>query len=251
MMRTPLLVGNWKMHKTVAEAVALVQDIHVLTADAEGVEIVVCPPFTALYAVRTAICASHLRLGAQNLYPVASGAFTGEVSPVMLRDVGCMYVIVGHSERRRLFGETSALVQEKVHAAYKHRLIPIMCVGETAEQRDAGTTDEVITAQVQTGLAGLTLEEARQAVVAYEPVWAIGTGRVASAAAAQAVCRHIRAIVGKMYGPTVAEAMRVLYGGSVKPENIRALLNEADIDGALVGGASLSADQFAAIVKYR
>lgn len=251
MMRIPLLVGNWKMHKTVAEAVALVQDIHVLTADAADVEIVVCPPFTALYAVRTAICASHLRLGAQNLYPAVSGAFTGEVSPAMLRDVGCVYVIVGHSERRRLFGETSALVREKVHAALQHHLLPIMCVGETAEERDAGATEKIIAAQVQTGLDGLTPQQARQVVVAYEPVWAIGTGRVASAAAAQAVCRQIRTGVAEMYGADAATAMRVLYGGSVKPENIRALLDEEDIDGALVGGASLSADQFAAIVKYR
>lgn len=251
MTRTPLLVGNWKMHKTVAEAVALVQDIHALTADVEDAEIVVCPPFTALYAVRAALCASHLRLGAQNLYPADSGAFTGEISPVMLRDVGCEYVIVGHSERRQLFGETSALVQKKVRAAFDHRLVPIMCVGETLAEREQGATAEIIAGQVQTGLAGLTADEAARAVIAYEPVWAIGTGRVASPADAGAVCRHIRAGVQDMYGPAAAAAIRVLYGGSVKPDNIRLLLAEPDIDGALVGGASLSAEQFAAIVKYR
>ncbi|EAX46942.1 Triose-phosphate isomerase [Thermosinus carboxydivorans Nor1] len=249
-MRKPIIAGNWKMHKTVAEAQALVQDIVRLTADAGEVEVVVCPPFTALYSVRTVVGGTHVRLAAQNVHWEQQGAFTGEISPAMLRDVGCDYCIIGHSERRQYFAETNETVNKKVKAALAHDLIPIMCVGETLAEREAGATAAVVGEQVRGGLAGLTADQVAAMVIAYEPVWAIGTGRTASPRDANAVCAFIRAIVREMFGDA-ADRVRIQYGGSVKPENIAELMAQSDIDGALVGGASLDAVSFSGIVKFR
>lgn len=249
-MRKPIIAGNWKMHKTVAEAQALVQDIVRLTADVGEVEVVVCPPFTALYPVQTVLSGTHVRLAAQNVHWEKQGAFTGEISPVMLRDVGCDYCIIGHSERRQYFAETNETVNKKVKAALAHGLIPIMCVGETLAEREAGATEAVVGEQVREGLAGLTADQAAAMVIAYEPVWAIGTGRTASPQDANAVCAFIRAIVREMFG-AAADRVRIQYGGSVKPENSAELMAQSDIDGALVGGASLDAASFSGIVKFR
>lgn len=249
-MRTPIIAGNWKMHKTVSETAALVQELVKLTADAKGVEVVVCPPFTALFVAHEALSGSTIQLGAQNMYWESKGAFTGEIAPGMLSDAGCRYVIIGHSERRQYFGETDQTVNQKLKAAFAHDLTPIFCVGETLEQREAGTTDSVVSEQVQAGLAGLTGEQVASLVIAYEPVWAIGTGKTASSDDANAVCRLIRLTVAKLFGQASADKVRIQYGGSVKAGNIAELMAKSDIDGALVGGASLDADGFSKIVKF-
>lgn len=249
-MRTPIIAGNWKMHKTVSESLELVSDLCKLTAGITNVEIVVCPTFTALYPVRMAICDGPLRLGAQNMHWEKQGAFTGEIAPAMLKDLGCVYVIVGHSERRQYFGENDDTVNKKVTAAFANRLIPIMCVGETLEQREAGITEGVIGRQVRQGLTGLTQEQVGSMVIAYEPVWAIGTGRTASSGDANKVCKFIRRTVAEVFGEDSAERVRIQYGGSVKADNIAELMAQSDIDGALVGGASLDAATFAQIVKF-
>jgi triosephosphate isomerase len=245
-----VIAGNWKMNKTVAEALALEGELSAATADvASRVEIVLAPPFTALGAVAHALQGTSLSLAAQNCYWESSGAFTGEVSAPMLKELGCRYVILGHSERRQLFGETDETVNLRVKAALKSQLRPIICVGETLEQRDAGSTLEVVSGQVAGTLKGLSAEQMAEVVIAYEPVWAIGTGRNASSAQAQEVHAHIRADVERLYTREVAGALRIQYGGSVKPDNARELLAQPDIDGALVGGASLKAQDFAAIVR--
>lgn len=251
-MRTPLLAGNWKMHKTVAEAVELVEALlqRVEQGYSSDREVVICPPFTALYPLAPLLAESVIALGAQNMYPAEQGAFTGEISPLMLKEIGCRYVILGHSERRQLFGENDALINRKVRAAVAHGLTPILCVGETKPQRDAGQAETVTLAQLRAGLEGLSAEQLRSVVVAYEPVWAIGTGDTATPADAQAMHAAIRAALAEGWGAAVAEAVRVLYGGSVKPDNIDALMAQPDIDGALVGGASLVADQFVRIVNF-
>lgn len=250
-MRKPIIAGNWKMHKTVGEALALVRELCGITAGVADVEIVICPTFTALYPVHLAICEGPLRLGAQNMHWEAQGAFTGEIAPAMVKAVGCTYVIIGHSERRQYFGETDDTVNKKVKAAFANELIPIMCVGETLEQREAGITEGVVGRQVRQGLTGLSAEQVAEMVIAYEPVWAIGTGRTASAEDANAVCRFIRQVVAEITGAESAEKVRIQYGGSVKGENIAELMAKSDIDGALVGGASLDADSFAKIVKFK
>lgn len=250
-MRKPIIAGNWKMHKTVGEALALVRELCGITAGVTDVEIVICPTFTALYPVHLAICEGPLRLGAQNMHWEAQGAFTGEIAPAMVKEVGCTYVIIGHSERRQYFGETDDTVNKKVKAAFANELIPIMCVGETLEQREAGITEGVVGRQVRQGLTGLSAEQVAEMVIAYEPVWAIGTGRTASAEDANAVCRFIRQVVAEITGSESAEKVRIQYGGSVKGENIAELMAKSDIDGALVGGASLDADSFAKIVKFK
>lgn len=250
-MRKPIIAGNWKMHKTVGEALALVRELCGITAGVADVEIVICPTFTALYPVRMAICEGPLRLGAQNMHWEAQGAFTGEIAPAMVKEVGCTYVIIGHSERRQYFGETDDTVNKKVKAAFANELIPIMCVGETLEQREAGITEGVVGRQVRQGLTGLSAEQVAEMVIAYEPVWAIGTGRTASSEDANAVCRFIRQVVAELTGAESAEKIRIQYGGSVKGENIAELMAKSDIDGALVGGASLDADSFAKIVKFK
>lgn len=248
--RLPLIAGNWKMHKTVGEAVELVRELGELVADVNDTEIAVCPPFTALYAVVEAIANTPVRLGAQNMHWEQAGAFTGEIAPGMLTDLGCSYVIVGHSERRQLFGETDAMVNKKVLAALAADLTPIMCVGETLEQREAGTTEQIVSQQVRAGLAGLTADQAGSLVIAYEPLWAIGTGKTASTGDANAVCALIRQLVADLYGQAAAAQVRVLYGGSVKSSNIAALMQMSDVDGALVGGASLTAAEFSKIVRF-
>jgi len=248
-MRTPIIAGNWKMNRTIAEAAALVKEMAPRLAAIPGVEKVVCPPFTALSAVKEAIGEADLGLGAQNMYWQESGAFTGEVSPLMLAGL-CQYVILGHSERRQFFGETDDGVNLKIVAAFAHGLVPIVCVGESLAQRQAGQTEEWVADQVQAALMGLPADQVRRLIIAYEPIWAIGTGVPATAEDADAVIAGtIRAALAEMYGDEVAQAVRVQYGGSVKPANIADFMARPDVDGALVGGASLNADDFVALVR--
>lgn len=237
------------MHNTTEKARELVELLKPLVG-ASDVEVVVCPPFTAIAATVNAAAGSNIAVGAQDLFWEDWGAYTGEVSGPMLKDLGCRYVIIGHSERRQYFGETDATVNKKLHAALRHDLVPIVCVGETLDEREAGKTLEVVRRQVEDGLKGLTPDHVETLVVAYEPVWAIGTGRTATAADAQEVIAFIRKTLKAMYGER-AELTRIQYGGSVKPENIAELMAQPDIDGALVGGASLDAISFAAIVNYQ
>ncbi len=248
-MRKPIIAGNWKMHKTISESVALIKELAPLVAGAAA-EAAVCPPFTALAAAKAALAGTGIKLGAQDMYWEKQGAFTGEVSPVMLKDAGCDYVIIGHSERRQFFAETDETVNKKLAAAFAHGLVPIMCVGETLAEREAGATEQVVGRQVRGGLAGITAGQVASMVIAYEPVWAIGTGRTASSDDANAVCAFIRRLVAELSGKAAADAVRIQYGGSVKPDNIAELMGKSDIDGALVGGASLDAATFAKIVKY-
>jgi len=253
--RTPIIAANWKMHKTHLEAIQAVQKLSYLLDkdDAERVEVVVCPAFTALRAVETLILSDRLpyALGAQDVHPKDQGAFTGEVSPPMLKALGVRYVIVGHSERRQLFGEDDALVNQKVKAVLAADMIPILCVGESLQERDLGNTEEMVTGQVRAGLAGVSETDASKLVLAYEPIWAIGTGRNAEPADAGEVIGLIRATVGAVFNDAVAIGVRVQYGGSVKAGNIRDFMAHPEIDGALVGGASLDPEEFALIVKYR
>jgi triosephosphate isomerase (TIM) len=253
--RRPIIAANWKMHKTHLEAIQAVQKLSYLVDkdDGERVEIVVCPPFTALRSVQTLIESDRLPfgLGAQNVYPEEKGAFTGEVSPPMLVALKVGYVIVGHSERRQLFGEEDATVNRKAKTVYAHGMTPIVCVGETLEERDAGGTESKVRQQVKRAFEGVAPEDAVTAVIAYEPIWAIGTGRNAEPSDAGQVMAVIRGTIGETYGDTVAQAVRIQYGGSVKPGNIRDFMAHPEIDGALVGGASLDPEDFALIVRYR
>jgi triosephosphate isomerase len=248
-MRAPIIAANWKMHKTLSEAAQFVKEFLSLVAEVEGVEMLICPPFTALGAVGWALADARgkVKLGAQNMHPASHGAFTGEVSGQMLKDLGCTYVIVGHSERRSLFGESDNFVGEKVRAAFACGLTPILCVGETLEEREAGQTDAVNRRQLLAAVEGLTAEQAAQLVIAYEPVWAIGTGRNCNPVDAQATIAAIRAVIAERFGAGAAQAVRIQYGGSVKPANIAEYMAQPDIDGALVGGASLEPASFAAI----
>jgi len=248
--RKVLMAGNWKMYKTTKEAVALVEALIELLRDENQVEVAVCPPFTALDAVSRALAGSRIALGAQNLHWEKEGAYTGEIAAPMLLDLGCRYVIIGHSERRQHFGETDAGVNKKVQTALAHGLIPLVCVGETLAEREAGNTFAVIEAQVRGSLAGLEPEQAAKLVIAYEPVWAIGTGRNATPEQANEAQAFIRKLLANLFSQKVADGIRILYGGSVKPENIGALMAEPEVDGALIGGASLDAVSFAKIVKY-
>jgi triosephosphate isomerase (TIM) len=253
--RRPLIAANWKMHKTHLEAIQAVQKLSYLVDrdDCERVEVVVCPPFTALRTVQTLIEGDRLEvgLGAQNVYPEERGAFTGEVSPPMLQALKCGYVIVGHSERRQLFGEDDAIVNRKVRAVVSHEMTPILCVGETLDEREAGGTETKVTQQLKRGLDGLAPEAVGTIVIAYEPIWAIGTGRNAEPADAGSVVETIRGALAERYDDDVVRSARVLYGGSVKPGNIRDFMAHPEIDGALVGGASLEPEDLALIVKYR
>lgn len=250
-MRTPIIAGNWKLNKTRAEAGALARQVVAGVKQVKDIEIVLCPPYTALEAVRDAIQSSPVMLGAQDLYWEASGAFTGEVSGPMLADAGCRYVIIGHSERRQYFGEINETVNRKVKAALGAGLLPIVCVGETLPEREAGKVEAVVSEHVRQGLAGVPAADLAKVVVAYEPVWAIGTGKTATPEQAQEVHRLIRRLLTELAGPDVAGAIRIQYGGSVKPDNIKQLMSQPDIDGALVGGASLLADSFLALVRYQ
>lgn len=246
--RTPLVAGNWKMHRTVSESVELARTVmHRLDRGARA-EVVIAPVFTALHPVHEALGeAARVHLAAQDVYWEAEGAFTGEVSAPLLKDVGCTYVIVGHSERRHLFGETDDAVRRKVGALLSHGLSPIICVGETLEQREAEQTEAVVLGQLDRAVSGLSTLE--RIVIAYEPVWAIGTGRTAQPSDAQAVHAALRARLASRFTPGQATGVRILYGGSVKPANAAELLGQPDIDGALVGGASLDADSFLSIVQ--
>ncbi len=248
-MRKKIIAGNWKMFKTVQAAVDLVNGLKRELTDYDAVDIVVCPPFVNLDAVKELLIDHNIKLGAQNLFWEDEGAFTGEVSGPMLKAVGVDYVIIGHSERRQYFYETNETVNKRLKAAMKHALLPIVCVGENLSEREGGKTFDVVKDHVTGSLAGLTKEEMGGVVLAYEPVWAIGTGKTATAAQAQEVHKYIRGLLVNMFGQETAEAVRIQYGGSVKPENIAELTSQPDIDGALVGGASLKVDSFTAIVK--
>jgi triosephosphate isomerase len=264
LVRTPIIAGNWKMHKTVAEAAELVTALAPQVAGIDGVEIVLCPPYTALAATHAALRGTRMQLGGQNVFWKESGAYTGHVAPGMLRDVGCAYVIIGHSETRGRFGvpepgmtseilahfgESDATVNLKAKAALAASLVPIVCCGELLSERREGLTDEVVGAQIKRALADLPAEQVSRLVLAYEPVWAIGTGEVCASDEANRVCGVIRAVVRRQFGGAAADAVRIQYGGSVKPDNAADLLRQPEIDGALVGGASLKAGDFAAIVR--
>jgi triosephosphate isomerase len=248
-MRTPFIAGNWKMHKTIEEAVTLIQELRATMEDVTGCDVAVCPPSPALAAVHAALAGSTIGLGAQNMHWEAQGAFTGEVSPKMLEGL-CDYVIIGHSERRTLFGETDETVNKKLHAALGSGLKPILCVGENLQQNQAGETDAFVGSQVRAAFTGITAEQARLLTVAYEPIWAIGTGLPATGEGANGIIGDtVRGTLAALYGDDVAQAIRIQYGGSVKPGNIAEFMAQPEIDGALVGGASLRAADFAAIVK--
>ncbi len=248
--RRPLIAGNWKMYKTSAEAVDFVKKFLPLISGTAGRDVMIAPAFTGLEAVAAALKGSGVDLGAQDLFWEAEGAFTGQVSAGMLVAAGCRYVIIGHSERRQHFGETDDTVNRKTRAALKAGLVPVLCVGETEKQRLAGQTFSILDKQVKDGLKSFVADELGPLVIAYEPVWAIGTGKTATAAEAEEAHAYIRSLVKGLFGPELAAAMRILYGGSVKPENASELMAMADIDGALVGGASLSPDAFGKIVKF-
>ncbi len=247
-MRKPIMAGNWKMYKTIAQAVDFVKDLSDRLEDPQC-EVLLCPPFTALAPLSEVIKGKPISLGAQNMHWEDEGAYTGEVAPGMLTEAGCRYVILGHSERRQYFGETDEIVNRKVLTAFRHNLTPIVCVGEVLEEREAGATEKVVRGQTETALAGITAQQARKLVIAYEPVWAIGTGRTASPEDAQNVNAFIREVLSEMFGREAAQEIRIQYGGSVKPDNAAKLMAQQDIDGALVGGASLNAAGFAAIVQ--
>ena len=249
MMRTPLIAGNFKMFKTVAETVTYVNELRSLIKDVRDVDVVIAPPFTAIAAAAEAVKGSSIAVGAQDVHWEREGAFTGEVSAGMLREAGARYAIVGHSERRTLFGETNGSVNRKMHAAITAGLVPIVCIGETLDQRDRNETLAVLDRQIKEGLDGVTGERLSAMVLAYEPVWAIGTGRNATPAQAGEAHHHIRQRLKQWFGLDASERCRVLYGGSVKPDNIARLIAEPDVDGALVGGASLDPKSFFAIVQ--
>ncbi len=250
MTRTPLIAGNWKMHKTAAEAVALARAVAEEANRRPDREVMIAPPATALFPVAEAVRGTRLILAGQNVAWEEKGAFTGEISPLMLADCGCAMAIVGHSERRHIFGEDDAMINRRLKGAMNHGLVPILCVGETIEEREDGRTAEVVEAQVRAGLADVNPESGRELVVAYEPVWAIGTGRTATSGQAQEAHAHIRAVLAQMFEKDIAAEIRILYGGSVKPGNAAELMAQADVDGALVGGASLDAQSFAGIINF-
>lgn len=256
MARRKFVAGNWKMNMMQADAEALVKELRPLLADLNTIDVAVCPTFLCTSVVKAAVAGSNIKLGAQNAHAleadgkfVQSGAYTGEVSPAMLKDAGVEWVILGHSERRQYFGETDAGVNTKVKACYAVGLLPIICIGETLEEREAGKTAAVIETQVRGCLAGLPADKMAESVIAYEPVWAIGTGKTATPEQAQEVHAQIRALLKELFGDNVADAVRIQYGGSMKPGNAAELMGKPDIDGGLIGGAALKADDFAAIVK--
>jgi triosephosphate isomerase len=248
--RTPLIAGNWKMHKTVAESVETAGQLAKLIADARDVEVMIAPAFTALAPVSQVIRGSVLGLGAQNLFWEEQGAFTGEVSAPMLVSAGCRYVIIGHSERRQFFGETDETVNRRIGAALHAGLVPVFCIGESESERDDEKTFSVLDKQIQKGLESFVSEELASLVIAYEPVWAIGTGKAATPQQAQEVHAYVRSRIGELFGDVFAAAIRILYGGSVKPSNVKELMNLPDVDGALVGGASLDAETFSQLVHF-
>lgn len=248
-MRTKIVAGNWKMNNDLNASITLISDIKKeLSGKNPNVKIIVCPPFTSLESVNTLLKGSEISLGAQNMYFEESGAFTGEISPSMLKNVGCEYVILGHSERRTIFQESNLVINKKIKTTVKNNLKPIFCIGETLEERESGITFKVIEKQIAEGLEGLTEKDLEHLIVAYEPVWAIGTGRNATPEQAQEVHAFIRQLISKLYSSGFADNLVIQYGGSVKPENSQELMTQPDIDGALVGGACLKADSFVKII---
>lgn len=248
-MRKKIIAGNWKMNKTGAEAATFARDLKIKTLNINKTEIVVCPPFTAIDSVYNILKDSRIKVGAQNVHWEAAGAFTGEVSATMIEAAGCRYVIIGHSERRQYFGETDETVNKKIKQTLTTSLSPIVCIGETLDQRQAGQTETVINHQIRAGLAGLSKEQMERIVLAYEPVWAIGTGVTATPEQAEQVHLFIRQLLTELFDRSIADKTAILYGGSVKPDNIHELLNEPDIDGGLIGGASLKVDSFVEMIK--
>jgi triosephosphate isomerase len=250
-MRKTVIAGNWKMYKTIAEAIELANGLkrEFYKLKNQAIDVVLCPPFTALSEVCEVLVDTDIKLGAQDVHWKEEGAFTGEVSCKMLKDVGCQFVIIGHSERRQYFAETNETVNKKVRAALSAGLTPIMCVGETLNEREKGLTFKVLDDHVHNGLRDITQEEISKVVIAYEPVWAIGTGRTATPVQAEEAQKYIRDLLSKVYNNAIADNVRIQYGGSVKPENITELMKQPDIDGALVGGASLDVESFGEIVK--
>lgn len=243
-MRVPVVAANWKMNKILSEAESFAAEIPINKDLYDKVEVIICPPFTSLYVVSQALKGTGIKLGAQNMYPEEMGAFTGEVSPVMLKDIGCKYVILGHSERRHILKESNEFINRKVKAAIKHELIPILCIGETLNERKKGKTEEVCINQLLGSLNGVAKEDVAKSIIAYEPVWAIGTGENASSQDAERTISFIRELIFNQFGADTAKAIRILYGGSVKPNNIGEYMENENIDGALVGGASLKIDSF-------
>lgn len=248
-MRIPVIAGNWKMNKNIVESVSLVKELKDFVRGIKGVDVVVCPPFTSLWVVKEIINETNIHLGAQNMYWDTKGAFTGETSPLMLKDVGCEYVILGHSERRQYFQETSEEVAMKTEAALSVNLIPIVCVGENLKERENGKTENTIEQEIKVLFSKIDSTLVARIIVAYEPIWAIGTGRSSSSQDANLIIKFIRELFSSEYGSGIAERIRILYGGSVDPKNIKEFMNESDIDGALVGGASLHALSFSQIVR--
>ncbi|WP_446898417.1 triose-phosphate isomerase [Clostridium sp. LBM24168] len=248
-MRKAIIAGNWKMNKTVKEAVKLIEELKPLVKDAKC-DVVVCPPYVCLDAVLKATKGTNIKVGAQNMHFEESGAYTGEVSPTMLETMGVEYVILGHSERRQYFNETDEAINKKVKKAFKHNLIPIVCCGETLKEREADVTEEVLGKQIKLDLAGLEKAQVEKLVVAYEPIWAIGTGETATDEQANATISYIRSVIAKLYGEDTADKTRIQYGGSVKPATIKSQMAQSDIDGGLIGGASLKAEDFSKIVNY-
>jgi triosephosphate isomerase (TIM) len=249
-MRKPFMAGNWKMYKKISEGVQFAKEFKETVKDVKDRDILLCVPFTMISAMAAELKGSNVQLGAQNMYFEKEGAFTGDISPVQLLDAGAKYVILGHSERRHVFGEKDDLINKKVHSALQNGLIPILCVGELIEEREAGKTESVVKTQVVEGFKGLSKEDALKITIAYEPVWAIGTGKTATADDADNVHAYIRKVLTEIYSKDAAEAVRIQYGGSVKPENVDSLMAKPNIDGALVGGASLKVDSFTRIAKF-
>ena len=249
-MRKPVIAGNWKMHNTISEALDLVRGVKFQVEGVMDVEIIVSPVYTALASVAAELKGSNINVASQNIFWEEKGAFTGEIAPNMITDAGCSHAIIGHSERRQYFGETDETVNKRVKASLAAGLIPILCVGETLEERDAGNTIAVVEAQIKGGLVDISAEDMAKIIVAYEPVWAIGTGKTATPDMAEDVHKQIRSIVSEISDAAIADGTRILYGGSVKPENVDELMAQPDIDGALVGGAALKADSFVRLVKF-
>ncbi len=249
--RTPIIAGNWKMYKTIPEAIESAGRLaELMDPEPTDVEVMIAPAFPALYLVQQALAGSCVRMGAQNMYWESEGAFTGEVSPDMLLSAGCSHVILGHSERRQFFGDTDETINKKISSALKNNLTPVFCIGETDEEREKGKTFSVLDKQMEMGLIGFSAEELESLVLAYEPVWAIGTGKTATSEQAQEVHAYLRQWIEKKFGNELAKSIRILYGGSVKPNNIGGLMAMPDIDGALVGGASLDPETFSRIVRF-
>ncbi len=251
MSRTPILAGNWKMHTSLAEAKELALAIVDAAAGAKDREVMIAPPFTALMAVSEAVAGSNVQLGSQNICWEEKGAFTGEISPLMLKELDCTMAIIGHSERRHVFGESDGIINQRVAGALQFGLIPVFCIGETLEERESGNTMQVLEEQVRAGLKDITIDDPAKVVVAYEPVWAIGTGKTATEEQAQEVHFFLRNLLSDMYEKNIASQIRILYGGSVNPGNVDNLMAQEDVDGALVGGAALKAESFARIIQFQ